>query len=405
MGAFAFATAAVGGGGSGSPGGASPQIQFNNGGTFGGAANLEFDSANATLRGLTGLTGGIRLFNTADVTTNTESLRAYWTGNLAVISSDTQGSGSQRELTVGTFNGGSGQNRIRFFTGGSVTQMSTVSVTTGNSASIHFSMIPGSLTASSGVQTVLSLNPPISQTGTAGYTGLLVNATETTVGTGVRNLILTQVGGVNRFRVSSTGDTNISSTATLGLSIFNTADEVTNTEFFRASWASNICTLESGRTGTGVTRTLRLRNADSVFVGVNTLGAGTGNIELASGSTSITNAVGVRTSFTSTAASGTPYHVEIAPTINQSGTAGYTALRVAVTETATGSGAKRLVETAVGGTVNFGVLNNGRIQYIAGNTATTVGAAGGASSLPATPTGYLLIDIGGTAFKVPYYAN
>ena len=38
-------------------------------------------------------------------------------------------------------------------------------------------------------------------------------------------------------------------------------------------------------------------------------------------------------------------------------------------------------------------------------TATTVGAAGGASALPATPTGYLIINVAGTQQKIPYYAN
>ena len=40
-----------------------------------------------------------------------------------------------------------------------------------------------------------------------------------------------------------------------------------------------------------------------------------------------------------------------------------------------------------------------------GTTQTTVGAAGGASALPATPTGYLLITIGSTQYVVPYYAQ
>ena len=53
----------------------------------------------------------------------------------------------------------------------------------------------------------------------------------------------------------------------------------------------------------------------------------------------------------------------------------------------------------------FGVTAAGLMKYISGNTATTVGAAGVASALPANPTGYLKIDIGGTNFKVPYYAN
>jgi hypothetical protein len=56
------------------------------------------------------------------------------------------------------------------------------------------------------------------------------------------------------------------------------------------------------------------------------------------------------------------------------------------------------------GSAIFGITAAGWIKYISGNTATTVGAAGAASALPANPTGYLKIDIGGTEYKVPYYA-
>jgi hypothetical protein len=37
------------------------------------------------------------------------------------------------------------------------------------------------------------------------------------------------------------------------------------------------------------------------------------------------------------------------------------------------------------------------------DNATTVGAAGGASALPATPVGYTMITIGGVLFKMAYY--
>ena len=37
-------------------------------------------------------------------------------------------------------------------------------------------------------------------------------------------------------------------------------------------------------------------------------------------------------------------------------------------------------------------------------TQTTVGSAGGASALPGQPTGYMKIEVGGSAFVVPYYA-
>lgn len=37
-------------------------------------------------------------------------------------------------------------------------------------------------------------------------------------------------------------------------------------------------------------------------------------------------------------------------------------------------------------------------------TQTTVGGAGGASALPATPTGYLTVNVGNTSYVLPYYA-
>jgi hypothetical protein len=40
-----------------------------------------------------------------------------------------------------------------------------------------------------------------------------------------------------------------------------------------------------------------------------------------------------------------------------------------------------------------------------GETQTTVGAAGGASALPATPRGYLEIMVDGVACVVPFYAK
>lgn len=42
---------------------------------------------------------------------------------------------------------------------------------------------------------------------------------------------------------------------------------------------------------------------------------------------------------------------------------------------------------------------------IGGTVATTVGAAGGASALPATPLGYLICGTGGVLIKIPYYNN
>jgi hypothetical protein len=50
-----------------------------------------------------------------------------------------------------------------------------------------------------------------------------------------------------------------------------------------------------------------------------------------------------------------------------------------------------------------GTITSGNIVISSGTTATTVGAAGGASALPATPLGYISISINGSIRKIPYY--
>jgi len=59
----------------------------------------------------------------------------------------------------------------------------------------------------------------------------------------------------------------------------------------------------------------------------------------------------------------------------------------------------KAIYTQAAATVGAGKVSFGATH------ATTVGAAGGASALPATPSGYLIINVEGTAFKIPYYAN
>lgn len=56
-----------------------------------------------------------------------------------------------------------------------------------------------------------------------------------------------------------------------------------------------------------------------------------------------------------------------------------------------------------GGDVTVEII--GALTLTSFATATTVGAAGGASALPATPTGYLTVSINGANQKIPYYAT
>lgn len=57
------------------------------------------------------------------------------------------------------------------------------------------------------------------------------------------------------------------------------------------------------------------------------------------------------------------------------------------------------------GVITLGTTSATPTHKLNTNTASTVGAAGGASALPATPTGYVVININGTDRKIPYYAT
>lgn len=335
------------------PQGVDTDFQFNNSGAFGGSTNFQFDAPNGAVRGLVGLTRGIELFNTSDITTNTERLRMFWSANVVTISTDTQGAGTQREMRIGTYASGIAQNYFRMFgTGGSVSCHLQLA-SSGAAGIVGFNVVPSTYNASSGTQTVMQIQGVISQTGTAGFNCLLLNPTITTGGTGANWLFQVQNSSVFRAGIATNGQLRLSS-------------------------------------GSGQVDFSPIGNSLIISPGA---------------SSSALTAVQILNGTMATNSSGTYVGLSVAGAMVQSSTAGYTGFLVNITETATGSGAKKLIDTQIGGVTNFSILNNGRIQYIAGNTAATVGAAGGAAALPATPTGYALIDIGGTAFKIPYYAN
>ena len=62
-------------------------------------------------------------------------------------------------------------------------------------------------------------------------------------------------------------------------------------------------------------------------------------------------------------------------------------------------------QVAQDGTWTFGLSGTFPIHVFNINTTSAVGAAGGATALPATPTGYLRISINGTEQRIPYYAT
>jgi hypothetical protein len=57
------------------------------------------------------------------------------------------------------------------------------------------------------------------------------------------------------------------------------------------------------------------------------------------------------------------------------------------------------------GSILAAVRSDGKFKISTNNIATTVGATGTASALPALPVGYFQIEIGGVVYKTPYYNN
>ena len=82
---------------------------------------------------------------------------------------------------------------------------------------------------------------------------------------------------------------------------------------------------------------------------------------------------------------------------------------LAATDVAVGSelilGASASIQqSATNSDLILGTQGNGTVRINNPQTQTTVGSAGGATAVPAQPTGYLKLNLGGTVFAIPYYA-
>ena len=62
------------------------------------------------------------------------------------------------------------------------------------------------MTATGSIQSYASFSPLVNQSGTAGYNGILVNVTETGLGSGVNNLLDLQVGSVSKASIDNGGN-------------------------------------------------------------------------------------------------------------------------------------------------------------------------------------------------------
>lgn len=156
-----------------------------------------------------GMGGDIKLFNTTDKVTNSEYLDIFWNGNVAQITALFNGTGILRPLRIGNNANAGATTASRYIeinvpsNAGGINVVYTSSVANGYQFQLNSA---ATITASSGTQTALGINTTVNQSGTAGYTALDVNPTETATGSGNKLLQRWAVGGSQQASMTNTGN-------------------------------------------------------------------------------------------------------------------------------------------------------------------------------------------------------
>lgn len=187
-----------------------------------------------------------------------------------------------------------------------------------------------------------------------------------------------------------------------GIASYNTADQTTNYERFIMQWQSNIFSLRTGAGGTGVARALRVGdNLSSITFDPASV---TARAIFAAGSANTAGIAQFIFNGTLNAASGVQHGLKVEPAINQSGTAGWSALVVNPTLTAEGSGSKLLLDLQVAGSSKFSVDKNGNVTMAGGLTGTkrmvrVVVDGAGTAIAPGPKKVYVSVPYAGTITK------
>lgn len=182
------------------------------------------------------------------------------------------------------------------------------------------------LGAASGEQIGVDLSLEVNQSGTAGYDADFLDVTENSTGSGGKHLIRRSIGGVDKFSVTSTGQTHL-------ISINSFAGDAS----YRIRVAGTNWLTIQGKGGVRFQQ-----NADQTGGNVFEFSRVFSTSEM-------------------TASSGEQYFVNFDAAVNQSGTAGYTGIHIDVTEVALGSGENNLLNVKVGGISQAKIDNAGII--------------------------------------------
>lgn len=205
------------------------------------------------------------------------------------------------------------------------------------------------------------------------------------------------------------GDILIPSTATNGLQIFNTADQVTNVEVMKQLWSGNIAMLVTNNIGGGSPRILQLgtmvNSALNNAITIRTQGSTNGQFNFSGVTNNTAGAIGIIGNFSAqTATSGSNFGFQLNTNYNQaSGNASNTDLGVNRQTNVVGSGTQRLFDLQVAAATRFNVDTSGNatatgfIKSVSssGGIGYGTGSGGTVTQLTSRSTGVTINTVGG----------
>jgi len=191
---------------------------------------------------------GLAIHNQTDQLTNYERMVLSKATNVFTIYTENSGTGTQRNMRWGD----STEYLEVVPSASSGNPKFNLTRTTASSASVLYIGHAG-MNLSSGSQYALQVNPTVTQSGTAGYNGILVNVVESSTGSGLKRLLNLQVGGTSKMFVANDGSATF------------TGDVTVPDEAYGAGWDGSLEVptknsvydkIESMSAGSGITRSI-----------------------------------------------------------------------------------------------------------------------------------------------------
>lgn len=235
----------------------------------------------------------------------------------------------------------------------------------------------------------LWLNP----LGTASYVGFQIgtnNTNDVYAKLSRAGLVITGTGAVG---ISPTHSITLTSTST-GFAAYNTADQTTNYERVRGFWSGNSYYFGTEATGSGTSIQDLILQAGSNQIRLSSIATPFFNFIR---STGVAGAIFIHLAPVVSSSSLISKLYSAAPTLLQTGTAGYTIHSIDITETTVGTGARKVFDVNLGGVQQFGVSLGG----VSGSSGIMVYMRNVTTAPTSNPTlgGYLYVESGALKYR------